>query len=342
MSALEVFFTFFSSFFSGLWSGFKFLLNPLFIIPIGIILAVYIVKNKEYKKTSYYKITKHPFISLRFNVGNLGEYLTYKYLRSFETNGARFLFNVYIPKENGETTEIDVLMISTKGIFVFESKNYSGWIFGNEWQKKWYQTLPQGRGKSHKEEFYNPIMQNRSHISHLKAFLGEDLPMHSVIVFSERCTLKNVQVKSADINVIKRSNVLSVVENIYNRETQTLIAPDEVEKIYSKLFSLTQVDEKTKQEHIKNINSKKESLQTNIAKDNLTDSVAIAVTATGEKVSESQQQSNDDNVSISVKLCPRCGSELVLRKATKGANAGKSFYGCSAFPKCRYIENFEE
>jgi len=35
--------------------------------------------------------------------------------------------------------------------------------------------------------------------------------------------------------------------------------------------------------------------------------------------------------------CPRCGAPMVLRKATKGNNAGGSFYGCSTFPKCRAI-----
>jgi restriction system protein len=37
--------------------------------------------------------------------------------------------------------------------------------------------------------------------------------------------------------------------------------------------------------------------------------------------------------------CPRCGSNMVLRKAKKGANAGNQFFGCSSFPKCRYTEN---
>ncbi len=40
----------------------------------------------------------------------------------------------------------------------------------------------------------------------------------------------------------------------------------------------------------------------------------------------------------SATLCPRCGSRLVLRTAKKGANAGGQFYGCSAFPKCRHIQ----
>ena len=39
------------------------------------------------------------------------------------------------------------------------------------------------------------------------------------------------------------------------------------------------------------------------------------------------------------KICPRCGSMLVLRTAKKGTNAGKQFWGCSAFPKCRYVKN---
>ena len=41
-------------------------------------------------------------------------------------------------------------------------------------------------------------------------------------------------------------------------------------------------------------------------------------------------------------ICPVCGGELVLRTARRGANAGKQFYGCSGFPKCRYILNIAE
>lgn len=98
------------------------------------------------------------------------------------------MFNTYLPKgENGETTEIDVIMICYQGIFVFESKNYSGWIFGNEKYKTWTQTLPQGKGrKAKKEKFLNPIMQNKLHIECLQEVLGDDLenvPIFSVVVF---------------------------------------------------------------------------------------------------------------------------------------------------------------
>ena len=232
------------------------LLNPVFLISVIILVFVLVKEQKEYKNSAYYQITKSPYYSIKHDAGRYGEYLTYKYLKQFETSGAKFLFNIYIPKENSETTEIDVLMICKKGLFVFESKNYSGWIFGNENQMYWYQTLPTGRNRSHKEQFYNPIMQNRTHIKHLKVLLGEQIPMRSIIVFSDRCTLKSVQICSNDISVIKRYNVASVVSGICNQIPNDLLTDNDITVIYNKLYPYTQVDEITKTQHIANIHNK--------------------------------------------------------------------------------------
>jgi hypothetical protein len=38
------------------------------------------------------------------------------------------------------------------------------------------------------------------------------------------------------------------------------------------------------------------------------------------------------------KLCPKCGSALVQRVAKKGKHKGSQFLACSAFPRCRYID----
>ena len=67
-------------------------------------------------------------------LGSYGEKLTAKELKrvNFFGRKGKILRNVYLPKENGQTSEIDLLYITEKGIFVFESKNYSGWIFGND------------------------------------------------------------------------------------------------------------------------------------------------------------------------------------------------------------------
>ena len=151
--------------------------------------------EREYYSSVYYQMTHKPYWNVEDDKGAYGEYLIWKELRwvggsSDNCKLVKFLFNAYIPKGDGTTTELDVIMLCPQGVFVFESKNYSGWIFGKENQRVWYQTLPQGRGKSVKEKFYNPIHQNLSHIKHLSNYLKLDIPMFSVVVFSERCELK--------------------------------------------------------------------------------------------------------------------------------------------------------
>ena len=64
------------------------------------------------------------------NVGQFGEYMTEYALKNNNLKGEYIVLkNAYVPLKN-KSTEIDLLMIHEKGIFVFESKNYSGCIFG--------------------------------------------------------------------------------------------------------------------------------------------------------------------------------------------------------------------
>jgi restriction system protein len=35
--------------------------------------------------------------------------------------------------------------------------------------------------------------------------------------------------------------------------------------------------------------------------------------------------------------CPKCGNAMVKRTAKQGANTGKAFWGCTAYPQCRGI-----
>lgn len=291
-----------------------------------ILAGILIVQEISHRKTSYYQVTKLPYLLVRFNLGRYGEYLTYKNLRHYEQGGARFLYNLYIPKGTERTTEIDVLMISRKGLFVFESKNYSGWIFGSENQRNWYQTLPKGRGQSHKEAFYNPIMQNRTHIKHLQALLGEEIPMHSIITFSDRCTLKNVVVTSPDVFAINRRYVGSAVASICSHMGKNALDDQQIAAIYNRLYSFSQVNTDVKIKHI-------EEIQRTTAQDH------------HPRVEYGQYPAGKDplkeepiTVPQSMK-CPRCGGDLLLRTAKKGSNIGNQFYGCSNFPRCRYIRD---
>jgi len=300
-------------------------LSPV-LIPTFIKLFMFIKDYLEYKKSLYYQTTKLSFFSVRNNIGKYGEYLIYQQLKKFETNGAKFLFNAYIPKSNGETTEIDVLMICSKGIFVFESKNYSGWIFGSEDNKNWCQTLPAGR-KTRKEYFYNPIMQNKSHIKHLKALIGDQIPIHSIIAFSDRCTLKDIQIQNNDVVVINRYEIINVVSDIYSQITNDLLSAEKINDIYNGLYPFTQIDENSKEKHI-------ETISNNI--DNIVNKQANASSDTILLQNKSTKIDNTINKELK---CPKCNGNLVLRTATKGSHAGNQFYGCSNYPKCKYIQN---
>lgn len=228
-------------------------LPALFLIAIAAITFL-AYKKKQYKKGAYYQITKNPYSAVKCDKGKYGEFLTYQSLLHFENKGGRFLFNILIPKGNGQTTEIDVLLICAKGLFVFECKNYSGWIFGNEAHKNWTQTLPKGwGGDSHKERFYNPVMQNASHIKHLNSLLGLNVSMHSIIVFSDRCTLKDITIKSGEVRVIKNYDVASVVGQICSQIQAGIFTELEINNIYNKLFPYTQLGSEMKELHIKNV-----------------------------------------------------------------------------------------
>jgi hypothetical protein len=101
--------------------------------------------------TSYWtsdirKQTGKGFFQTFFSSGNYGEFQTYKYL--FFLPGKReFVHNCYVPVDNG-FTEIDLIMIHETGIYVIESKNYSGWIFGDEKQKEWTQVIASGKQRT--------------------------------------------------------------------------------------------------------------------------------------------------------------------------------------------------
>lgn len=222
------------------------------------LIAPAIIIEISFRQTTYYKSKKRGyFSSVFFNKGALGEYRIYKHLKNYEKYGARFLFNAYLPTNNHftDTTEIDVIMIFDRGICVFESKNYSGWIFGNEKQKMWTQCLPQGAGKKAlKEKFYNPIWQNNAHIKALKSVISADsIPIFSFIAFSERCTLKDITIYDPKTTVINRNKVLPSIRGISNSQPAVL-SQNAIDELYYKLLPFTQVSEEIKEQHINRIN----------------------------------------------------------------------------------------
>ncbi len=304
---------------------FYFLFLYIFLIFIFIafivgfvLIAIFIHKKnvENYKQTDYYQNTHREYSETFNDTGNYGEYLLYKYVQKYVSEGAKLIFNCYLPKDNGETTEVDMIMLHSSGIYVFESKNYSGWIFGSEYQNNWTQTLQGGRRGSIKEHFFNPVIQNKLHIKWIKNIIGEDKPIYSIIVFSERCTLKEINISSSDIYVVKRNVLTRCIDDIKARKG--LVLHDfQIQKYYDLLYPYSVVDKETKERHINRIKERE-------IKNNIADAQINAQIRVGDK----------DNL-----RCPKCGGKLVLRTAQRGARAGNQFYGCSNYPKCKFVKN---
>ncbi|MGE7602629.1 nuclease-related domain-containing protein [Peribacillus sp. NPDC097675] len=215
----------------------------VFLFVLVIIFKI-VADKAKYEKSTYKKETQFSYWKVKRDKGLNGEYLTVNeidQLKGFH----KVLVNLYLPKaRGGGTTEIDIVLLHETGIYTIESKNYGGWIFGNEEYKNWTQTFPNGR----KQVFYNPIKQNRTHIHALKKQLNvlDGGIFKSIIVFSERCELKDIVLTSTDSRVIKRKRLRQV---IHNEGTQVL-SGSQILSIYKQLKEFSNVSQAVKVAHI--------------------------------------------------------------------------------------------
>lgn len=102
-------------------------------------------------------------------LGKSGERVLYRELVALGVPKSQIFRNVYIPVlgRPGKTTEIDLLILSKKGILIFEHKTYHGKIYGDGRLRKWTQYY---HGK---RTFLSPVEQNRYHAKCLREFLKE-------------------------------------------------------------------------------------------------------------------------------------------------------------------------
>ncbi|WP_277586814.1 nuclease-related domain-containing protein [Psychrobacillus antarcticus] len=210
-------------------------------------------KPKQKSVISTYKEqTGNGLFSTMFNKGHYGEFSSYGKLAKLP-GYHKALFNIYIPNGKEQTTEIDLVYLHETGIYVIESKNYSGWIFGDEKSQKWIQTFPNGQ----KFSFYNPIKQNLGHIIALKALLPsvETVQFTSVIVFSERCELKKVTTEAKDTYVIKRNHLSKLMEQQI-QQSPNILQTAYIDKVYSFLSQYQKVDKSVKEQHTERIKGK--------------------------------------------------------------------------------------
>ncbi|MGG7143351.1 nuclease-related domain-containing protein [Clostridium nigeriense] len=174
--------------------------NLIIVAIISIIIFILLKQRNHYSKL------------------NLGEKEVSKILS--EIKGYKLLNDVMIKGENG-TSQIDHILIGKKGIFVIETKDYSGEIYGEEYSRYWTQSI-----NKRKNKFYNPIRQNYGHIKALERYLKRSDIFISVIVFTNKSELKKINSETPVIQLRKLKRF------IRKYKSDIRLSKEEVREIY--------------------------------------------------------------------------------------------------------------
>lgn len=252
-----------------------------------------------------------------------------------ENNIAFELRNSHIPMmilhdlyltEGDLSAQIDYLLVTRGCVFVVECKNLIGNIEINR-NGDFIRTM-QINGHTKKEGLYSPVTQNRRHLDLIKIIRGN----------SKRNILEKALFER-DFNDVYRSVVvLANPKTILNDR----YAPKEIRKQVIRADQLAEYIRKCNSEE--NAPKISENSMVELAqffmsqhKEQITDYTAKYRTALTEPVSE--ERNEPEKGTHTEICCPKCGAPMIKRKATKGENAGKEFYGCSRFPQCKGIIN---
>ncbi len=152
----------------------------------------------------------------------------------------RSLHDLTLPTPDG-TTQIDHVIVSKFGVFVIETKNLTGWIFGDERSRKWTQSIYRKR-----YQFMNPLRQNYKHVKTVEKLLGlGPWCFHSVVVFVGKSEFKTTMPH----NVLGRRGLIRHIKS----KTDVLLSDEQVEASIRTLKESRLSGFGTRRRHIRNL-----------------------------------------------------------------------------------------
>ena len=179
--------------------------------------------------------------------GKAGEKLVKRILSKLDPKSYFVLHNVTVYTEYGDTTQIDHIVIAETGVFIVETKNYEGWIYGSEKAARWTQGI--FRKKS---SFQNPFRQNYKHIKAIEWAMEQQLPCISIAAFHPKCSLKRVDVHSKGKHALYYNDLKSCIESY----TEVQLTNDEVQHIYQTISLANITDKDIEKKHVKYLKNK--------------------------------------------------------------------------------------
>jgi len=196
-----------------------------------------------------YKVYSIVFNKEKKEIGNMAEKEIIRELRK-EIPRARVFQSVYVDIPGGKT-EVDIVALDKTGIYVIESKNYSGKIEGDIGLKFWrYKHLG---GKQF--TFYNPVWQNRTHVNAIKYQLKlKQSQLVSYVVFGKKSEIGKIKGQT-DVRVLRVQQVRDCLKHDMNGRG-TVFSERELKELESWFRSGTRVGIFTKMKHIMDVKRK--------------------------------------------------------------------------------------
>lgn len=173
-------------------------------------------------------------------IGRRGEIMVSILLKFLPNNQYKVINDVLINTIWG-SSQLDHIVISKYGIFVLETKNYKGSIYGGDYSEKWTQFL-----QKRKYELINPIKQNATHIKTLQKLLNVDVPYYSIIVFNNKAKVKS------NAQTALLVNQKSLLKEIKKYKTEYL-SEEDIEKLAEQITSKNINSSKNRAKHINSV-----------------------------------------------------------------------------------------
>lgn len=200
---------------------YQLLINPLTYIVLFTIIFVYAYRSEI--------------------IGWMGENNTKDALKKLPKDKYKTLNNILI-YTNGNTHQIDHVIVSSYGIFCIETKQWNGLILGNKYDKNWIKYM--GKNKYICE---NPIRQNYGHVKSLCELLNMDEDK----IYNIVCIPSGAKVRVKDDGEVTRYN--TIVNKILSYKEVVI---DNVDQVVDIINRNNIKDKQIKKEHIKNIKNK--------------------------------------------------------------------------------------
>ncbi|WP_195335950.1 nuclease-related domain-containing protein [Paraclostridium bifermentans] len=225
------------------------------VIFIGLKIEQYKLNLKEIEQYKLFKGRKKiTFNEVRNDKGVYGEFKTFKVFNNYFGENSIIFNSLYLPKENRKFTEVDLIAITEKCIFIVEVKNLYGIVTGNKEEKYWTQKL----SNSTNEEIYNPIIQNENHIKYFKRNVDllkynlSNKNIYSLIVFGNKSDIKEVRYNEENIKVVNINELETTLSEIMNNNS-TILKQDQIKEIGEILKKFEDIDSTKREKHINDI-----------------------------------------------------------------------------------------